>query len=361
MKKLTQILTIFHTANFLDEGNPAGKEIDFGNERLFRLQPVPSLAERIRALNGQVVQTNYFTRLFLPFDFGETPPATQIGLLPVELLFYITVVDKEKARCSGIRLNGQVLFVKPGAGPANYVFKKRTITCKPCGAAAVLAAGDLVPTMPADLSLSGIQSLIQQPLGTATQPLDVKVTIDATVLPLVKDEDLQAVQQALHEARYKTVPVAFNRHSDNSPLKSFPKILVTPGSLPPGTIGLVTIPVASLVVNDTNPTNYTGLNNYIVHFPSFQATLSLTVNTTQFDGSSKLQLDGVDVPGAAAIDHPQMENYKLVTGTVNNYKVYANKLKLVTIVNGAKKKHLPINPMNTYNPATNTATITITK
>lgn len=361
MKKLTPILTIYHTANFLDEGNPAGKEIDFGNAPLLRLAPVPSLADRIQALGGQVVSTNHFTRLFLPFDFGQAPPATSVSHLPAQLLFYIIAVDKEKVRFSGIHLNGQVLFVKPGAGPASYVFNKKTIACKPCGAAAVLAAGDGVPTMPAGISLSGIQSLIQQPLGNANQPLDLKVTIDATVVPVVKDEDLRTVRQALHEAKYKTAAVAFNRQSDNSALKSFPKILVTPNSLPPGTIGLVSIPVAGLTVNDTNPARYIDLNNYIVHFPGFQATISLTINTTQFDGTSKLQLDGVDVPGASAIDHPQMPTYKKVTGTVNNYKLYANKGKLVTIVNGNKKKNMPIDPMNTYNPATNTATITITK
>ena len=362
MKKLTPILTLFHTANFWADANSTGKEIDFIKEgSLFQLLPEPSLAQRMESLGGYVVQTGHFTRLLLPFDFGITPPAQAVDKLPAQLLFYISASDAAPVKASGLNLNNQILFVKPTAPAADYTYNKRTISCKPCGAAAVLAAGDLVPYIPADVSLSGIHSLIQKPLGTATQPLDLKVTIDATVIPVVKDEDLKAVHKALHEVRFKTAAISFNRASDNSALKSFAKMLVTPGLLPAGTIGLVSIPTAGLTVNDTNPLKYADLNNYIIHFPSFQATISLTVNTRQFDGAAKLQLDGVDVPGVVAIDHPQMPNYKKVTGTVNNYKIYLNKLDQVTIVTGAKKNHMPVNPLNTYNPATNTANITITK
>lgn len=343
------------------EGNATGKVINFTNERMFRLIPVPALTAAISSVNGHIVTADHFTRLFLPFDFGIGPPATPASLLPAQLLFYIQALDMEKARFSGLDFNRRILYVKPLAGAVDYVFNKKTIACKPCGAAAVMAAGDLVPYFPADITLSGIQTLLQKPLGDATHLLDLKVTVDATVIPLTKDEDLATLHKALQEVKYKTAAISFNRHSDNSLLKSFPKILVTGEPLPASMIGLVSIPVSTLTVNDTNPAKYADLNNFIVHFPSFQATVALTVNTPQFDASAKLLLDGIEVPGAAAVDHPQMPNYKKVTGTVNNYKVYLNKLKQVTIQNGAKKNHTTVNPLNNYNPTTNTATITITK
>lgn len=361
MKKLTQILTLYYTSNFVEEGNSTGKVINFTHERIFQLIPVPSLAAKVNSLNGHIVTADHFTRLFLPFDFGISPPATPVALLPTQLLFYIKAVDSEKARFSGLDFNRRILFVKPQAGTADYVFNKQTIACTPCGNGAVMAAGDLVPYMPADISLADIQSLIQKPLGNANQLLDLKVTVNATVIPITKDEDLKMLRKALYEERYKTVPVSFNKNSDNSVLKNFPQILVTGDHLPAAVIGLVSIPVSALTVNETNPVKYTDLNNFIVHFPSLQATVALTVNAPQFDNTAKLLLDGQEASGVVAIDHPQMANYKKVTGTVNNYTVYLNKSKQVTIQQGNKQSHTPVNPMNNYNPTTNTAHITITK
>lgn len=267
----------------------------------------------------------------------------------------------EEVRCSGLPFHKRLLVVKPLPGVVNYVFGKKTVACKPCGAAAVLAAGDLLPYIPANVTLAGIQSLVQQPLEKGNQVLDVKVTIAGNTFPLLKDEDLKAIHNALYEQRFKTIALAFHRHSDNSALISFPGITVTDGAMPANTIGVVTIARSGIAVTEVDPAKYNDINNFIVHFPSFQATVDLRLQVPAFDPGFKLLLDGVEVPGTVAVNHPQMPNYKLVTGTVSNYRVYLYKNKLVTIENGSKKNHTPIDPMNGYNPATNTSTITITK
>lgn len=361
MKKLTPILTLYHTANFLEEGNNAGNVIDYTRGRHFVLEPVAALAERMGELGGYIHRTDHYTRLLISYDFNGGAPVTPLAKLPADLSFYLTAPNMEKVRFSGLPFYNRLLVVKPLPGAVNYVFDKRTVACTPCGAAAVLAAGDLQPHLPADITVAGIQALMQQPLGKNKMTLDVKVTIAGNAFPLVKDEDLKAIHNALYEQRFKTIALSFNRQSDNSALAAFPKIVVTEGTMPANTIGLVTIPLSTIAVTETDATKYTGINNFIVHFPSFQTTIDLTLNVPTYDAGSKLLLDGVVIPGALAVNHPEMPNYKKVTGAVNNYRVYLYKTKLVTIENGNKKKHTPIDPLNNYNAATNIAKITITK
>lgn len=361
MKKLTPILTLYHTANFLEEGNNAGNVIDYTSGRHFSLEPVVALAERMGQLGGYIHQTDHYTRLLVAYDFNGGAPATPIAKLPAVLSFYLTAPNMEKIRPSGLPFNNRLLVVKPLPTAVNYVYTKKTVACRPCGAAAVLAANDLLPYIPANVTVAGIQSLMQQPLGKGNRPLDVKVTIAGNIYPLVKDEDLKAIHNALYEQRFQAIALSFNRQSDNSALASFPKMVVTDGDMPINTVGVVNIPLSDVNVTETDAGKYSEINNFIVHFPSFQTTVNLTLNVPSYDAGSKLLLDGVEVAGAVAVNHPQMPNYKKVTGTVNNYRVYLYKSKLVTIENGSKKKHTPIDPMNNYNAATNTSTITINK
>ncbi|WP_276484834.1 hypothetical protein [Paraflavitalea pollutisoli] len=361
MKKLTPILTLFHTANFLEEGNNAGNVIDYTSGRHFVLEPVADLAERMSQLGGYIDQTDHYTRLLVSYEFNGGAPLTPLAKLPAVLSFYLTAPHMEKIRPSGLPFNNRLLVVKPLLPAVNYVFRKKTVACLPCGAAAELAAGDLLPYIPTNVTVAGIRSLMQQPLEKGTKTLDVKVTIAGNAYPLVKDEDLKAIHNALYEQRFKTIALSFNRQSDNSALASFPKIVVTDGAMPVNTLGVVNIPQGNLAVTETEAGKYSEINNFIVHFPSFQTTINLTLNVPTYDAGSKLMLDGVEIVGAVAVPHPQMPNYKRVTGTVNNYRVYLYKSKLVSIENGSKKKYTPIDPMNNYNAATNTSTITINK
>ncbi|MBX3257535.1 MAG: hypothetical protein KF862_25640 [Chitinophagaceae bacterium] len=361
MKKLTPILTLFHTAGFLEEGNKTGSTIDYTSGRHFGLIPVPSLSRRIKELGGFIVHNDHFTRLFLSFDFDETPPAQSIKKLPATLVFYLTAANMEQLRTSGLQINNRLLFVKPLQATVSYIFNKKKVSCKPCGAAPVLAEGDLVPFIPADITLDRIHSLIRKPLGNSNKPLDLKVSISGNSFPLQKDEDLKALHNALYDARFRTIALSFSRNSDNSALADFPKMLVTEPLMPLNTIGVVSIPLSDISVAETDPSKYPEINNYIVHFPYRKVSIALTINTTQYDSGSKLWLDDVEVPGVAVVAHPQMPGYKKITGTFNNYEVYLYKTKRVTIKSGTKKRSIPIDPMNNYYPADNTSYITITK
>jgi len=363
VKKLTPIITIYHTANFLEEANSTGNVIDYTRGRHFELVPVARLTKSMGELGAYVDTTDHYTRLLLSFSFDGGAPVTPMAKLPADLLFYLTAGNMEKVRASGLPFNNRLLFVKPlpAAAAANYVFQKKTVSCRPCGATALLAAADLVPHIAADVTLDGIRTLIQKPLGSADKTLDLKVTVAGNVFPLVKGDDLKDIHKALQAEQFRTIALSFHKQSDNSLLADFPKILVTDPQMPVSALGVVTIPLAEIKVTETDPAKYTEINNFVLHFPLCQLTLSLTVNTPAFDPGSKLLVDGVAVPGAAVVNHPQMPNYKMVTGTVNNYKVYLYKSKLVTIEQATRKTHTPIDPMNTYKATTNTSTITITK
>lgn len=361
MKKLTSIVNLYHTSNFMEVGNNTGKVIDFVNEHVFSLVPVPELAVRIAVLQGHIISGNNFIQLLLPFDFSTNPPATSIEFLPDELFFFICIANQEKARFCALNFNKRILWVSPVAGTTDYIFDKRTIACKHLGANPVLADNDLVNYISANATLDEIHILVGQPLGDNDHLLDLKVTVNTAVITVTKDEDLKILQAALREVVYTTIPVSFNKNSDNSLLRNFAQILVTPDSLSADVIGLVRIPVAGLTVNDMSPGNYADLNSFILHFPAFQSKIALTVNTTVFDGSSKLFLDAQEIVAPGIANHPQMPGYKQVTGGLNSYDIYANKSRQVIIQNGTKKISTTVNPMNNYNPATNTATIIITK
>jgi len=345
----------------MEEANNTGKVIDFVPEPVFQLLPTPALASIVSKLGGHVLTAAHVTQLFLPFDFSKTPPATPAGLLPDTLYFYITAINAEKARFSGLDADKRILFVSPLASTTDYIYTKRTVACKPCGASPVIAAADLVHTIPATISLDGIRSLIQQPLGDDDHLLDLKITIGATIIILTKYDDLQKLHSALQEALYATVAVSFNKNSDSSVLASFSKVVITPESLPVNTIGLIAIPVAALTLTETDPVKYAGLNNFIVHFPSVKPTIVLTVNVPVFDASSKLFLDDQEVLAPGNVPHPQMPGYRQVTKTISNYGLYLNKRKQVTIQQGTKKSATTVNPITNYSSKTNTTTITITK
>lgn len=361
MNKLTPILKLYHTANFIAESNNDGKIIDDDKWPFLAIKLAAPIAAKIQSLQGQIAITEYFTQVFIPFNFSENPPATSIKLLPENLVFFIHETSMELIRFSGINFNRKILFVSPKATTEEYIFENKKINCKRCSKNNTLTNDDLVDYLSANATLDEIQRLIQKPAGTASKLIDLKITIGANTITINKNEDLKKFHQALQANIYKKIAISFNRNSDNSLLKNFPELLIAESKLSPDIIGIISIPTTALVLNITNPANYADLNNFIVHFPSLTSKVELTVNAPIFDNNSKLFFNKSQITNPTVINHPLINNYKQVTATINNYTAYFTKPKEVTIQNGSKKSITTVNPMNTYNPQTNIAKLSITK
>ena len=360
MKKQTQILTLFHTANFIDENNRDGKVIDFTNRSVLELLPLPSLAQRVKALKGIIETTDFFTRIFLPLDFEQSSPAAPVALLPDNVSFFIRAKDTAAIKFSGLEKGKQLFFLSPSGTKEAYVFGKSTIQCTSCSKAKKVAAGDLVDHLPATLTLDAISLLTEQPIGTENKALDLKIKLGTTEYVIEGSGDLQAVQKALRADVYNIIPVAFHRTSDNSLLKKFTKMLITEGPLPPGVVGIVSIPVEALELAESDQKKFETGNQFVVHLPSASATVSLTLNTTRFTSGSKLLFDDKEVPGPVIQNHPEMPEYKKITATVSGYVPYLTKQKKLIIQTENRKIALSVDPLNHFDPKTKTANITIT-
>lgn len=369
MKRLTQILTLFHTANCIDESNSDGRVID-DYERttednaggFVQVVPIASLSIKISSLKGLVTNTKYATQVFLPFDFSDNLPKTSINLLPSELLFFIKSKNADDLRLCGINFDYRILFVTPTVALAEYTLNNKKINCFPCGTNSLVSEDDLTQYLNADVTLDEIQKLIMQPLSTNTT-LDLKITVGIDTIVITKDNDLKKLHTVLSKSIYKKTKVTFNRNSDNSLLKEFNSILIIENKFPADVIGFVKINTETLITNETDPIKYNDINNYIIHFPSFQSSIELIININKnnFNSSSKILFNTIEVDNLNIIDHPKIVDYKQISGTVSNYVLYQTKPKQVVIQNGTKKIIYTVNPINNYNPKTNKSIVVITK
>jgi hypothetical protein len=158
------------------------------------------------------------------------------------------------------------------------------------------------------------------------------------------------------------VPLIIKRNSDDTLLKDFGNVFIAQERPAPSVLGIITIPKASIDVTATEINAFEAANHFIVHFPAMKPTIDLVIATRSFNTSTdKVMLDDVEVQSIQSADHPEMPGYRRLTGKVNNHAVFYRQTTRVSLVSGAKRTVIPIHPVATYDPTTNTSKISIVK
>jgi len=362
LRKLTQILKVFNTSNFIVDSNKDGKRIDAANEELIEVRPTENLAKKISAVDGNISSTNFFTQIFVPFLFeNNTVDSNIMNLLPSELVFYICSGNMEKLKYSGINFNRKILFLNPLANSAGYIFNKQTINARPCGKNNIISSADLIDHIHTEVTLRELSVLMGTTPGNTGQTLDLKIIAAGETIAISKDDDMKLLHKVLQKNIFKKISLEIKRNSDDSLIRNFNEIAVLDLPKPAAIIGLLVIPKSLLTVNITDHSQYAGLNNFIIHLPALKPTVELTLNTNNFDNSSKIFFNGIEINNPGIANHPTISNFKQVTGSISNVEVFIKNGQLVEVENASKKEFYPVNVLHAYNPSTNKTGIIITK
>ncbi len=362
MKKLTQILNLFNTANCIDPDNTDGKMLGLPEYGLVKIKPLKSLEKLIQSLGGITVFTNSSTQIILPIIFeNNTVNVSLLDRLPEVLLFEIVATSAENIRYTGLNFNKKILFLEPKNNSIEYTHFLKKTNLKPCGKANIIGQADAFNFIHNDINFDKLATLIEQSISLGDQLIDLKITVGVDEIIIHKHDDLKIFHEKLNLNLFKKIDISFRRNSDNSLLKNFTEVLIVPGSMDPKSIGILAFPKNLIIKNETDQKKYVDLNNYICHLPSVLAKINLVLNTNLFENGSKLFLDNTEINNPSVINHPQIANYKQVTATVNDYLMLINKQKLISIQKAQKKQVFPIEPIYSFDLNTKTANINITK
>ncbi len=359
MKKLTQILRIWHTANFWNETNKDGKNLSLGALSNISFEPIPSLKNTLIALGGHLSNTTHGIQVYLPFDFTNGLVNSQVAHnLPSQLQFFIIGEQPQNLLFSGLDFSKK-LFVTTTANSAAYNLNATTITANILGDAAPITLASQHPFI-SNFSHGFFQKLIGQPLGLGAAVFDLKVQSGADIFTISTEAEFALFQKFLAKNLFKIIPLNIKRASNNSLIINFPTLLVLPENSPKNTIGLITIPKASLILNENNQANYQKINNFILHLPQAKIKLDISLTTNVFVAGSKLFLDTVDLNPT---ENPVVgkPGFKILTKTLNNYELYLQASRRLMVQKADKKIAIEINPIGSLNFITKSAQINISK
>ena len=361
MKKLTQIVSLNFSANFLSEENKEGKTLEAAQSQIIKFIPFDNVNRITKAVKGKILETLNRIQLFLPFIFeNNSVDASVLNNYPEELNFYIQVMDSEKLAYCGLDLNkseNKLLYLTPKNSSKEYLLQNRTISANPCGRGNVIATVDIVTNVPADITWDNLLNLA----GSNTQDitaLKIEIGIEQIVISLQKD--LSELHKLLRSFINKRVSFKIKKNADDSLLKEFTEVLVTQSVLPQNVIGIVSIPKSAIKSNATNVEKFNELNHFVAHFPNTKTRLAIEISVNSFDNSDKLYMDNKSL-AFTVTNHPSLVNWKKVSCSVDNYFIYLHKQKSISMKTGNKVYELPVNPIFTYDSKANKSKINITK
>jgi hypothetical protein len=361
MKKLTPILNIYITANFLFEENKDGKIINTDISEIFKLIPFENLNRITKAVKGKFVPDKHQIQLFIPFNFDDnTVNASIIDHYPDELLFYIQLSDAEKFAYCGLPQKvqaGDILYLTPKDTASEYQINNYIISARPCSKGKLIAEADYILNIPADISRDQIQKILGSNISGTD---DLKFVVGNKTVVLPKQKDLKLLHELLSSFINKKVSFLVKSNKDDVLIKDFSKVFITKTNLPADITGILSIPKSILKTDEKNYAAYASLNQFILHFPSLNARLNINIETKNFTASDKLFLDKESLSFTIA-SHPQLDKYKQVNCKVEDYSFYLYKQKHILMDSGSKKFKLPFDPILTYDVKNNSSEINITE
>jgi hypothetical protein len=359
LKKQSQILRLWHTANFWNVANNDGKNLDAATTTLLSFEPEPALAAKLKGLSGIIISDSKSLQINLPLVFENNLVNSSImAQLPVKLVFYVNAINSELLLYTGLGISAKKVFAQANNISGNYLSQNLSFSAKTLGQANTISEADLSDTL-SNFSLTGIEKLIGKSISTNTQSIDIKAISGANTFDLGNKIQQLAFVNFLKSKHFEQIPLAFRRQSDNSLLKDFPKLLILPENSPKNCIGIVIIPKASLVLTDTNQANYQNINHFMLHLPAIKYKLELSLATNGFENGSKFFYDTTEFNPTVA-NHPSMAGYKLLTLSQGNIDLFVEGKRL-SIQKAQKRINMDIDPIKTLNISTKTSKISILK
>lgn len=361
MKKLTKILSLNFSANFLSEENKDGSILNAFESQIIRFIPFDNILKITNSVKGVFVENLNGIQLFLPLIFeNNTIDDSVLSNLPDELNFYIQTVDVEKFAYSGLSIDNKknnLLYLTPKNTSKEYILNGKTIVAKPCGKGNVISASDMLVYISADITLDDLMNLTGNSFQNITN-LKIELGNKQVIVPL--KGDISELHNLLLSFINKTALLKIKNNADDSVLKEFTEVLVTKSGLPKNVIGIVSIPKNSIKSNEPDYGKYIDLNHFVTHFPGAKTKLEIEISVSSFENSDKLFIDGKSV-SFTVLNHPSLVNWKKVSCSVENYFIYLFKQKNIVLKTGNKVFGLPVNPILTYDSKTSISKIYITK
>lgn len=361
MKKLTQIISLDFSSNFLSEENKEGKTIDAMQNPVVRFVPFENVSQITNSVRGMISEIEGSLQLFVPFNFeNNAVDSSVLNSFPGDLNFYISIADAEKFAYCGLNFNvgeNQLLYLTPKNATKEYIFRNSTIQAKTCGKANVISAEDVVMHIPSDISRDKFIALA----GEAVKNINtLEIEIGGKKNRFSTSGNLAGLHNLLKTFINKQVAIKIRNAADNKLVKKIDNGFVTNSSLPAHVIGIVSIPKSAIKSNEKNFAKYAGLNHFAVHFPNVKAKLEIEINISSFANSDKLFMDENPIPFTVA-NHSARADWKTVSCSVDNYILYLNKQKNILLKTGNKTYEMPVNPMLTFDYKTGKSKINITK
>lgn len=361
MKKLTQILSLDFAANFLSEEDKDGKNLNVQGDRIVRFIPTDDLLQISKSVKGVFVENTNCVQLFLPLIFeNNLVNGSILNNFPAELKFYISLTNAEKFAYAGLNPKSggnKLLYLTPKNTSKDYVFQNKNIQSKPCSKGNVITNDDLVVNLPADISRDLLINLV----GSDVQNLEnVKFEIGGIQRVISLKSNFSELHNLLTAFTGKKTAVKVFNSANDTLIKEFTDVFVTETLLPSDVIGIVNIPKSALKINEPDYSKYDNLNHFVAHFPGIKTKLEIEISVNSFENSDKLFLDNKSISYTIS-NHPLLGNWKKVSCSVDNYFIYLNKQKAITLKTGNKNYKLPVNPILTYDSKVNKSIINITK